>query len=84
MKRLLLNRHSPFVEEHPSKHQAGFRPGKSTTAQLLNLTQHIEDGFQKKKTTGAVFVDLTTAYDTEKPSPPPYKSSRYDKGPSAY
>ena len=48
MERLLLNRLSPFVEEHLIEHQARFRHGKSTTAQLLNLTQHIEDGFQKK------------------------------------
>ena len=44
--------------------QAGFHPNKSTIGQLLNLTQHIEDGYQKKKITGAVFVDLTAAYDT--------------------
>ena len=46
------------------KEQACFRPGRSTTGQLLKLTQHIEDGFQTKKITGAVFVDLTAAYDT--------------------
>ena len=44
--------------------QADFRSGKSTTGQLLNLTQHIEDGFCKKKITGAAFVDLSTAYNT--------------------
>ena len=44
--------------------QAGFRPGKSCTSQLLNLTEHIEDGYEKRMTTGAVFVDLSAAYDT--------------------
>ena len=44
--------------------QADFRKGKSTTGQLLNLTQHIEDGFEKILVTGAVFVDLSAAYDT--------------------
>ena len=63
IERPLLNRLSPFVEEHLIEHQAGFRPGKFTAAQLLNLTEHIEDSFQKKKITGAVFVDLTVAYD---------------------
>ena len=63
MERLLLNRLSLFVEEHPIDQQAGFRPGKSTAGQLLNLTQYIEDGFQEKKITGAVFVDLTAAND---------------------
>ena len=31
---------------------------------MLNLTQHIEDGFEKRLVTGAVFVDLSAAYDT--------------------
>jgi len=44
--------------------QVGFRPGKTCTDQVLNICQHIEDGFKNKKITGAVFVDLTAAYDT--------------------
>ena len=43
---------------------AGFRPGKSCTSQLLNLTEHIEDGYEKRLITGAVFVDMSAAYDT--------------------
>ena len=43
--------------------QAGFRPRKSCTSQLLNLTEHIEDGYEKRLITGAVFVDLSAAYD---------------------
>ena len=31
---------------------------------LLNLTEHIEDGYEKRMITGAVFVDLSAAYDT--------------------
>ena len=27
-------------------------------------TEHIEDGYEKRLTTGAVFVDLSAAYDT--------------------
>ena len=53
---LLLN---VFIPE-----QTSFRPGKSCTAQVLNLTQHIEDGFETGKVTGIVLVDLSTAYDT--------------------
>ena len=64
LERLLLNRIASTKEIHLIEEQAGFRPGKSTIGQLLNLTQHIEDGYQKKKITGAVFVDLTAAYDT--------------------
>ena len=33
-------------------------------SQLLNLTEHIEDGYEKRLITGAVFVDLSAAYDT--------------------
>ena len=44
--------------------QAGFRPGKSCTSQPLNLTKHIEDGYENRLITGAVFVDLSAAYDT--------------------
>ena len=46
------------------KEQAGFRAGKSCTSQLLNLTQYIEDGYEKSLTTGTVYVDLSAAYDT--------------------
>ena len=33
-------------------------------SQLLNLTEHTEDGYEKRLITGAVFVDLSAAYDT--------------------
>ena len=62
--RLLLNRVAPFVDEHLIPEQAGFRPGKSCTGQLLNLTQFIEDGYEEGLITGAAFVDLSAAYDT--------------------
>ena len=45
------------------KNQAGFRKGKCTEDQLFRLTQSIQDGFQSKKHTLAVFVDLQQAYD---------------------
>ena len=62
--RLILNRVSPLLEQHLIKEQAGFRHGKSCTSQVLNLTQHIEDGYQRGMITGAAFVDLSAAYDT--------------------
>ena len=61
--RLILNRIAPTIE-HLIKEQAGFRAGKSCTSQLLNLTQHIEDGYQECKITRTAFVDLSAAYDT--------------------
>ena len=57
-------RRRPLLEQHLIKEQAGLRPGKSCTSQLLNLIQHIEDGYQRGMITGAAFVDLSAAYDT--------------------
>ena len=62
--RMILNRLNPLIETMIIDQQAGFRPGKSTTGQLLNLTQHIEDGYEQSVVTGTVFVDLSAAYDT--------------------
>ena len=62
--RLILNRVSPLLEQHLIKEQASFRPGKSCTSQLLNLTQHIEDGYQRGMITGAAFLYLSAAYGT--------------------
>ena len=54
--RMILNRIAPTMEQHLIKEQVGFRPGKSCTSPLLNLTQHIEDGYQESKT--AHYVEL--------------------------
>ena len=44
--------------------QAGFRRGRSTVYQVTLLTQDTEESFDAGENTGAVFVDLTAAYDT--------------------
>ena len=62
--RMMLNRLNLHIDQELIKQQAGFRSGKSTTGQLLNLTQHIEDGYEQGTITGAVFIDLSAAYDT--------------------
>ena len=62
-KRLILNRIAEHVDAKLIPEQAGFRPGKSCTSQLLNLTEHIEGGYEKCLITGAVFVDLSAAFD---------------------
>ena len=64
LERKILNRLNSIREHAIIKEQAGFRAGKSCTGQLLNLTQYIEDGYEKSLTTGTVFVDLSAAYDT--------------------
>ena len=61
--RMILSRIAPVVEQRLIKEQVGFRIGKSSTSQLLNLTQHIEDGCQRGMITGAAFVNLSAAYD---------------------
>ena len=62
--RMILNRLNPLIETMIIDQQAGFIPGKSTTGQLPNLTQHIEDGYERCVVTGTVFVNLSAAYDT--------------------
>ena len=62
--RMILNRLNPITEHTIIKEHAGFRAGKSCTSQLLNLTQYMEDGYEKSLTTGTVCVDPSSAYDT--------------------
>ena len=64
VERMVLDRLNPITEHTIIKEQGGFIPGKSCTSQLLNLTQYIEDGYEKSPTTGTVFVDLSSAYGT--------------------
>ena len=64
LERLIYNRVEPRVGPLLPKEQAGFRHGKSTVDPVVLLTQNIEDSFEAKNKAGAVFVDLTTAYDT--------------------
>lgn len=62
--RILLNKLCPAIDDQLIKEQAGFRPGKSCTGQVLYLTQYIENEFEDKKVTGISFIDLSSAYDT--------------------
>ena len=64
LERLIYARIEPIVDPLLPGEQAGFRHGKSTVDQVVLLTQNIEDSFEAKKKAGAVFVDLTAAYDT--------------------
>ena len=64
LERLIYARVEPLIDPLLPKEQAGFRRGKSTVDQVVLLTQNIEDSFEAKKKAGAVFVDLTAAYDT--------------------
>ena len=62
--RLIYARVESLIDPLLPKEQAGFWRGKSTVDQVVLLTQNIEDSFEAKKKAGAVFIDLTVAYDT--------------------
>ncbi|GFV46340.1 RNA-directed DNA polymerase from mobile element jockey [Trichonephila clavipes] len=54
-----------FINENNllNPNQYGFTNKLSTLQLLLRLTEHISEGFQKKKGTGAVFLDIQKAFD---------------------
>ena len=64
LERLIYVRVDPLIDPLLSKEQAGFRRGKSIVDQVVLLIQNIEDSFEAKNKAGAVFVNLTAAYDT--------------------
>ena len=64
LERIVLSRITPIVDPEIPPEQAGFRANRSTVEQIVALTSLIESGFEKKLKTGAVFVDLSSAYDT--------------------
>ena len=45
------------------KEQAGFRRNHSTEDQATYIAQNIEDGFQAKKQTITVWIDMEKAFD---------------------
>ena len=64
LERIVLSRIQPILDPHIPLDQAGFRHQRDTTEQVLALTSSIEASFENKLKTGAVFVDLSAAYDT--------------------
>jgi len=64
LERVVLQRISCRADQLLSSKQTGFRRGRSTCDQVVALTTYIENGFQSNLKTGAVFLDLTAAYDT--------------------
>ena len=64
LERLIYARVEPLIDPLLPQEQAGFRRGKSTVDQVVLLTQNIEDSLEAKKKAGAIFINLTAAYDT--------------------
>jgi hypothetical protein len=44
--------------------QFGFRPRHSTALQLARLVERVNRNFDKRRLTGAVFLDMAKAFDT--------------------
>ena len=64
LERLIYACVEPLINLLLPKEQAGFRRRKSTIDQVVLLAQNIEDSFKAKKKAGAIFINLTAAYDT--------------------
>jgi len=62
--RFIYARINPIIDPLLPQEQAGFRHGRSTIDQVTLLTQDIDDNVSAEKKAGAVFVDLTAAYDS--------------------
>ncbi|GFU35491.1 RNA-directed DNA polymerase from mobile element jockey [Trichonephila clavipes] len=62
---IILHRLKNFINENNilNPNQYGFTNKLSTLHPLLRLTENISEGFQKKKSTGAVFLDIQKASD---------------------
>lgn len=61
--RVILNRLQPILGPYIPQEQAGYRPGRDCCEQVA-LTSFIQSGFNKNLKTGAVFIDLSAAFDT--------------------
>ena len=64
LERLIYTSIEPVIDPLLPREQAGFRRGRSTVDQVALMTQDFKDRFLAKKKAGAVFRDLTAAYDT--------------------
>ena len=65
--KVIFNNLYSFLTENSliTKHQSGFRPGDSTTNQLLYLVNEIHQAFESPKSfeVRAVFLDISKAFD---------------------
>ena len=63
MLKILLNRLKPQAEKIIAEEQAGFRPGRSTTEQIFNVTILCEKYLQHQQDLYHVFIDFKKAFD---------------------
>lgn len=64
--KIIFTQISSFVNKYNilCPNQSGFRSNHSATSALLNLTNDIFTSFENQEATGAIFLDLTKAFDT--------------------
>ena len=62
--KMLLNRIRPILDEKLRTNQNGFRPGRSTLAQILTLRRIIEEVKSKTLPAVMIFVDFHKAFDS--------------------
>ena len=63
MLKVILNRHKPQAEDAIAEEQAGFRPGRSTTEEILNLRTLSEKYLKHQQNLHHEFTDFITALD---------------------
>ena len=66
MERIILARLEAYIEGNRllDEEQQGFRRFRCTTYAVLKLVQAVREGFNKKESTLACFIDLEKAYDS--------------------
>lgn len=66
LERVILNRLNRHLETSGTipKEQFGFKPGHSTTHQLVRVSRTIRNAFAQKKSAGMVLLDIEKAYDS--------------------
>ena len=62
--RMILNRIQPVLDPHLRPNQNGFRPGRSTTSQILALRRIIEGVKSNNLPAVIVFLDFRKAFDS--------------------
>jgi hypothetical protein len=67
LEKVILTRLVKATDENSTipDEQFGFRPKHSTVDQLINVTEFIAKGFGQKQSTGAIFLDVAKAFDTD-------------------
>lgn len=54
----------PIAEKSSPLEQGGFRQNRNCCDQVLAITTHVKNSFQQIAKSGALFLDLSSAYDT--------------------